>query len=307
MREQPISIEGVCNTGVLAGPEADQVAPPDLLIELPHGATRSLHFESLRGVLQGDYASELIKFFYTNTDIGSPETGVAVARGLLAERPELKIRILRSLIPRTFIDCNRAGEAQDDASADVAGQLPAYVTDPVDAATLGAYYQNYVTQAERAYAEVCGAGGHALIVHTYAPRSVSLEKIDGDVVAQLEQAWKPKNRRKWPKRPDVDLITAPPGGSSLAPPELVRAVREGYAEIGIEVAENATYNQHPNTLGARWSAMYPQRVLCIELNRQRLIKKWLPLEPLEVTPGRVRKMSAPLITAMATVLGCVPA
>ena len=57
MREQPISIEGVCNTGVLAGPEADRVAPPDLLIELPHGATRSLHFESLRGMLQGDYAS----------------------------------------------------------------------------------------------------------------------------------------------------------------------------------------------------------------------------------------------------------
>ena len=78
MKESPTSVEGVCNTGVLAGPEANRVAAPDLLIELPHGATRLLHFESLRGILKDTYADDLIKFFNINTDTGSPEVQVAL-------------------------------------------------------------------------------------------------------------------------------------------------------------------------------------------------------------------------------------
>ena len=307
MKTFPQSVAGVCNTGVLAGRDADPAAPPDLLIELPHGATRMLHYESLRGLLQGRYDDDLIGFFHVNTDVGSPEVAVAVARGLLAERPDLKVRILRSLIPRTFIDCNRAPNAHADLEADVTGQVPGYVTDPADVATLQAYYQSYTDQAQASFEEVCGAGGHALILHTYAPRSVSIGNVEAGIVAQLREAWLPKNRRKWPRRPDVDLITAPPGGGSLAPDALVEAVRENYAGIGIDVTENATYNQHPDTMGALWSARYPRQVLCVELNRQRLVHKWAPLEPLEVTPGRVKKMAGPLVRALATLPSAVPA
>ena len=46
MREQPTSVAGVCNTGVVSGAQADPQAAPDLLIEVPHGATRLLHNES---------------------------------------------------------------------------------------------------------------------------------------------------------------------------------------------------------------------------------------------------------------------
>ncbi|MCW0295090.1 hypothetical protein NIL11_27110, partial [Klebsiella pneumoniae] len=94
-------VKGVCNTGVVAGREADPHSAPDFLIEVPHGATRLLHYESFRGLLKGDYPDDLIKFFYVNTDVGAPETAVAIARGLLKSHPELKIRILRSLVPRT--------------------------------------------------------------------------------------------------------------------------------------------------------------------------------------------------------------
>jgi hypothetical protein len=37
----------------------------------------------------------------------------------------------------------------------------------------------------------------------------------------------------------------------------------------------------------------------VELNRQRLVRKWTPLEPLEVMPRRVAKMAKPLIAAVA--------
>ncbi len=306
MREQPKSVAGVCNTGVVAGAKADPRAAPDLLIEVPHGATRLLHYESLRGLLKGGYPDDLIKFFYVNTDVGAPETAVAVARGLLRGQPELKIRILRSLVPRTFVDCNRVpGGSNGDGR--VTPRVPDYVTDPADIATIGAYHQSYVAQAERAYAEVCGSGGQALIVHTYAPRTVDLSNIDGNIVERLAEAWQPKNRRRWSKRPDVDLITAPPDGGSLASPELVEEVRRRYKSIKIDVTENATYHLHPDTLGLRWSREYPRRVLCVELNRQRLVRKWTPLEPLEVMPKRVEKMAQPLIAAVAGTLQPVPA
>ena len=298
MREQPTSVAGVCNTGVVSGAQADPQAAPDLLIEVPHGATRLLHYESLRGLLQGDYPDDLIKFFYVNTDVGAPETAVVVARGLLARQPELKIRILRGLVPRTFVDCNRM-PGDGNGQAQVTPRVPPYVTNPVDVEMVTAYHQSYVAQAERAYAEVCGNGGQALILHTYAPRSVDVGEVEGNIVEQLTEAWLPKNRRKWPKRPDVDLITTTPGGESLASPGLVEEVRRCYKSIKIDVAENDTYHLHPDTLGLRWSQEYPHRVLCVELNRQRLVRKWTPLEPLEVVPRRVEKMAKPLIAAVA--------
>ena len=306
MRDQPTSVTGVCNTGVVSGAQADPQTAPDLLIEVPHGATRLLHYESLRGLLMGNYPEDLIKFFYVNTDVGAPETAVAVARGLLASQPELKIRVLRSLVPRTFIDCNRT-PGTSKGGAKVTPLVPHFVTDPRDIDTITAYYQSYVAQAERAYAEVCGTGGRALILHTYAPRSVDLDSVDGNIVEQLTEAWLPKNRRKWTKRPDVDLITTTPEGELLASPDLVEEVRRRYKSIKIDVAENATYHLHPDTLGLRWSQEYPRRVLCVELNRQRLVRKWTPLEPLEVMPRRVEKMTRPLIAAVAELLQPVTA
>ena len=299
MREQPTSVTGVCNTGVVSGAKADPQAAPDLLIEVPHGATRLLHYESLRGLLKGNYSDDLIKFFYVNTDVGAPETAVAVARGLLARQPELKIRILRGLVPRTFVDCNRMPQASGDGQEKVTPRVPHYVTNPADIDMVTAYHLSYIAQAERAYAEVCGNGGQALILHTYAPRSVDVGSIEGNFVEQLTEAWLPKNRRKWPKRPDVDLITTTPDGESLASPDLVKEVRRRYQSVKIGVAENDTYHLHTDTLGLRWSQEYPQRVLCVELNRQRLVRKWTPLEPLEVMPRRVEKMAKPLIAAVA--------
>jgi hypothetical protein len=304
---EPQSIPVVCNTGILAGKQAPPDGAVDLLIELPHGATKLLHYESVRGLLCDRYPDELTEFFHVNTDVGTPEAGVSIARALLKKRPEMRIRILRSLIPRTFIDCNREPLAKSDRGAGVTAQLPDYVRDERDIATLTAYHDAYVEQAEKAYAEVCGNGGLSLILHSYAPRSVAISHVDDSIVTQLRHAWSAGKAESWPRRPDVDVITTPPGGSSLAPDGFVAQLRLAYGEIDVEVEENHTYELHPGTLGHRWSARFPGQALCVELNRERLVEKWLPLQPLSVDAAAVAKMTAPLMQTLDKMLRPAPA
>ena len=75
-----------------------------LLIELPHGSTTTNDFKWYQKRLQGDYPPNIIDFFYVNTDVGSPEIAFEIAQQL---KDNYEIHILRSHIPRTFIDCNR--------------------------------------------------------------------------------------------------------------------------------------------------------------------------------------------------------
>src|SRR5262245_36015670 len=100
------SIPGVVDAILLHGPHADRDAPPDLLIEVPHGATKTEDFTSLAALLKSPLPDSLIDFFYVNTDAGAFELGEAVATKLLEAEPRRSVAILRCRIPRTFIDCN---------------------------------------------------------------------------------------------------------------------------------------------------------------------------------------------------------
>ena len=42
------SLPGVCEARLFRGAAAPAGAPPDLLVEVPHGATRAAHFEARR-------------------------------------------------------------------------------------------------------------------------------------------------------------------------------------------------------------------------------------------------------------------
>ena len=295
----PQSVPVVCNTGIVAGEKAKaKDAPPDLLIEIPHGATKLLHFESVRGLLRDSYDEDLIKFFYVNTDIGAPEAAVAMTRKLVALDPTRRVRILRSLVPRTFIDCNRAPQQGADKKAKVTAQLPDYIQDSRDIDTLRAYHDAYTEQAERAYAEVCESGGLAITLHTYAPRSVEITDLTHDIVSQLEAAWQPEQAKKWKRRPPVDLITTTDDGEDLSPAELVNAVKSRYQQCGIDAAENATYKLHSGTMGYRWAKRYAGQVLCVEFDRERLVEEWLPLQPMTVDRDAVDNFVDPLVQAL---------
>ncbi len=156
----------------------------------------------------------------------------------------------------------------------------------------------YQAAAARAYETVCGAGGTALILHTYAPRSVRLERVDEGIVAALRRAYEPSIYPTWDRRPAVDLITESVDGERLAPSAIVRAVRERYERIGVEVEENATYRLHEATMGHVRSVRYPRRVLCLEISRDLLADPFTPFEEMSISESKARRMAAPIAAAL---------
>ena len=101
------SIDGVAQVSVVRGAQAALDAVPRLLIEVPHGACRRAHYDACREQLGGTFPDQLEHFFHANTDEGAWELGCSAARQLVERRPELTVQLIRCLVPRTFIDCNR--------------------------------------------------------------------------------------------------------------------------------------------------------------------------------------------------------
>jgi len=267
----------------------------EFLIEVPHGATRGEHFDAVRGRLEGEYAAELKEFFFVNTDVGAPEVAAEIAR-LLTEAGRT-VCVLRGLVPRTFIDCNRDidGGLRGD---EMTPPLPGYVRHRGDIDTLTGLYRRYRDVARRAYERICGSGGRALMLHTYAPRSVRITRIEDDIMERLREAYEPERYATWARRPDVDLISEDSAGKLLAPRGLVDRVRNEYAAAGIEVAENATYRLHPETMGHVYSSAYPGRILCIEISRELLADPFTPFEEMHIAPDKVARMARPVTRAL---------
>lgn len=281
--------------------------PPDVLIEVPHGATAGAEFEATRRRLRGDYPPELVEFFHVNTDVGAPEVAWAVAERLAgAEGGSSSATVLRSLVPRTFIDCNRVLDAQGGKAllreSRLTPGLPEYVTHPDDVALLAGRHAAYTREAERAYQEVCAAGGLALILHTYAPRSVEIHDVDAGIVRALRAAYAPERYARWVERPAVDLITQGADGALLAPDSLVRRVREALQATGLEVTESASYRLHPQTAGWRHATRWPGCVLCVELRRDLLVPAFRPFEPMSVAPDQVERFARALAAAFTSEL-----
>lgn len=294
-------IPGVCERELVRGGGSDPGAPPDLLIEVPHGATEQRHYDALRGRLATPLPESLLDFFFVNTDVGAPECARALAQRITESAPgrTQSVVVLRCLVPRTFADCNRelgAGAAQLSRGG-LTAAIPGYVTDEADVRLLAGLHERYQEAAEREYERVCGGGGGtAILFHTYAPRSIELE-VDADVGRALRAAYAPDRSESWPLRPDVDLITETPEGQYLAPRRFVEAVRAGYERLGVTVGENETYRLYPGTTGHRHASRHPGRVLCIEISRARLGDPWEPFGPTRVSEARVRSMVGPLAEA----------
>jgi len=296
------SVPGVCHVDHVTRGDAVTDAAPDLLIELPHGATRTADFERVRRRLISDLPEDLSAFFYVNTDVGSYECAREVAKPLVgaASRHSIfrKVLILRSLIPRTFVDCNRVIERDDAIGGQMTPAFPDYVSAPEDRELLQGRHATYQAVAQAAYERTCGGGGMGLQIHTYAPRSVEIDRIDASIVDALRRAYEPAVFETWKRRPDVDIISEASDGTLLAPPSLVDALKRAYAGIGVDVQENATYSLHPETMGYRYSAQFAGRVLCIEINRELLADPFSPFEEMRIGPQKTRRMARPIAQAL---------
>jgi hypothetical protein len=142
------SVPGVIDVIQLSG--AARAGPsergPDLVIEIPHGATATSDFTALAARMQGRLPEDLVDFFHVNTDCGAPELAVAVAERVVADDPERAVTILRCRIPRTLVDCNRVldlDRAQYEAGNVAPGMFP-WVTEEADTIALRGLYERYV-------------------------------------------------------------------------------------------------------------------------------------------------------------------
>nr|HEX4317078.1 N-formylglutamate amidohydrolase [Kofleriaceae bacterium] len=290
----------------MAGVEIERIGPgaPRLLIEVPHGATRRSDYARVVGELQSALPVDLDHFFHVNTDEGAPEGALAIANALAPHG--IATIVARCTIPRTFIDTNRVVEAGASDGKLVAGMtpgLPGYITDPRDHALLTAMHAAYHAAVAALYAEACTAnGGLALQLHSYAPRSVGVEATDANIVAALHAAYEPAAYATWPERPPIDLIAATADGSFRCNPRLVAAVRAAYAAAGIRAEENATYHLHAITMGMHYARAFPDRVLCVEMNRGLLGEPFLPFAESPIDAGKVARLTAPLVSVLAAEL-----
>lgn len=291
------SVAGVVEVDVVRGARAE--GPPSLLLEVPHGATAAAHFHDLRARLRGVLPPGLDDFFFVNTDVGAPELARALAAAVVDADPRRSVLVLRCLVPRTFIDVNRVLDlsAADYKAGRVTPGVPPWIVEPEDHALLRGLYAAWHDVAQRAFEAVCEGGGCALMVHSYAPRSVDVE-VDAGIGAKMRRAYAPDVEPTWPLRPEVDLIVRDPDGNLRAPEALVDGIERALAGVGLTAARSATYPLHPSTTAYRHVTRWPDRTLCLEVRRDLLAEPFSPFEEMVVPRARAERIAAPIAAAL---------
>jgi hypothetical protein len=294
----PSSLSGVLDVETLRGTAAPLGAAPDLLVEVPHGATSTADFDRVAARLRSPLPPSLVDFFHVNTDVGAFERGAAAAARCAAAARARSALILRSRIPRTFIDCNRridATPAELKAGKVTPGLMP-WITDGEDRLMLRASHDAYVG-AVRAAVDGLAPGGAMVMLHSYAPREVAVE-VDADIVANLRRAYAPDVEPTWPLRPAVDVIARDPDGKSHAPAAVVAALTEALAPLGIAVADGVSYPLHPSTLAHGNVMRLPGRALCVEVRRDLLADPFDPFVEMRIGEAKVARLAGPFAAAI---------
>lgn len=301
----PHPVAGVAHVEVMRGTGAAPDDVPSLLIEVPHGADRAIDYGLLERQLQGTLPAGLADFFFVNTDVGAWALGRAIAERVIVERPHTVALLVRCLVPRTFVDCNRdldAGASGDLRQGAVTPGIPPYITHPADHALLRQLHARYISLTDDAYGVVMAAGGLAVVPHTYAPRSVGIARVDADIVRELHRVYSPELRDSWPLRAEIDLITRTPEGERRCPAGAVEALVEGFAAAGLGVHEGDTYTLHPATRAATLSERHPGRLLCFEARRDLVVEAWTPFAEMQADQEKVQRLAGPVASWLARAL-----
>ena len=274
---------------MVRGSGARDDAPYDVLFEVPHGATSTADFEAFAAQLEGPLPEGLVDFFCVNTDIGAPEVAEATAERLCDAHPRCIVAVVRSRVPRTFIDCNRRIDADPQtfrAGRVTPGVMP-WVTTGSDLAFLRERYDRYLTFV----AEAAGSlrpDGAMIWLHTYAPRSVGVE-VDMDIVSNIREAYASEVVTTWPLRPQLEVISRDLDGIDHAPAGVVDALREAALPRGWTVGDGDTYPMHPSSPCWDQVIARPGRTLCLEIRRDLLADPWEPFAEAQISPENVAR------------------
>lgn len=292
-------IEGVAEVTRVTGIRGS-VGPVTLLLDVPHGATRAADYQALVSKLKGSYDKGLVDFFHVNTDAGAPECAEAAAQLWAERRPGEQAVVLRSRLPRTFIDCNRIVDGA--AAPGMTPGVPPWVVDAQDLTALTALHARWRALTTKWWTEVCGGGGCGVALHTYAPRSVDVV-VDADIVANLRRAWSAEEVERWPMRPEVDLITRLADGTAFHPVGHVEAARRAFEDEGFVAEESRTYPLHPATLGFELARPYPSRSLALEVRRDLLSSPWSPFTEKRISPVVATRVGRAVVAWAESVIG----
>lgn len=301
--ENPVrSIPGVCDVIRFRGHDCAEGRAPDVVFEVPHGATLAAHFDELAGRMRSRLPESLRDFFFVNTDVGAPELAIETAEQFVEEATDRAAVVVRCLVPRTLIDCNRVVDHTTKPAASAAGAMtpgvPSYITDAEDLALLRSRHAAYHGVVAAAFESVLGAGGGlGLMVHTYAPRSVDVP-VDDRIVESLRDAYRPEKVGTWPLRAPVDLITTAPDGAFLADPALADLVEAGAKEGALEVARNGAYALHSVATAHAYAVRYAARTLCLEVRRDLLVPEFTPFAEMRTDAPKVARIAKILADAV---------
>ncbi len=302
------SIDGVAHVETLRGAACEPHAPADLLIEVPHGADRRAHFDAMKVRLAGTMPDGLHDFFFVNTDVGAWQLARATAEHVVQLDPTRTVRLIRCLIPRTFIDTNRRPgvDGGDLSKGAMTPGLQPYIHHPADQQLLRELHSRYTALVSEAMEAVCGRGGLAFVPHTYGPVSMGIDRVDDDIVEKLHWAMAPERADTWPVRPEVDLIHTTQKGDSLAPPGMIADLAERLQALSIEVAHGHTYFLHPASMGFVWCDRYPGQVLTLEVRRDLLVTAYEPFAELTCDPEAVARFARPMAASLVAALPARP-
>ena len=242
---------------------------------------------------------QLDHFFFVNTDIASPEIARAMAEALVEQEPQMSVLILRSLIPRTLIDCNRILNADDamTQAGKVTPGMPPYIQEPADIERLVAAHQAYQNAVAAAIDAVCSAGGRLLFVHTYAPRTVGISRVDEQIVTQLHWAYQPEQLVRWPIRPQVDFISKTPEGDTIVDTEWLEHCQEQLTDAGFQLGSGESYPLHPVTTAYHHAKRHPGQSICMEVRRDLLVSAFTPFEQMSAHPVKVHRVANAMVKA----------
>lgn len=294
----PASVPEILDVTVVAGSSAPAGARPDLIFEIPHGATNTVDYTRLEAKLTSPLPANLVDFFHVNTDAGAPELALAVAQRFVDEDPTRTAWVLRCRIPRTFIDCNRRVDASpaDFKAGKVTPGLMPWITTPEDRALLRERYDRYVALVNGAMTQLADDGAIVLL-HTYAPRTVDVE-VDADIVTNLRRAYEPEVEPTWPLRPQIDVIAHGSDGVDYTPTHVIDMLRVQLAKLDIAVADSATYPLHPSTLAWDHVQAHPGRAACIEVRRDLLASPFDPFVEMTIGGDKVDRLVPAFVSAI---------
>jgi N-formylglutamate amidohydrolase len=293
------STSGILDAHTVRGTDTDHEHPADLLIEVPHGATATVDYQTWAARLTSPLPSDLIDFFHVNTDAGAPELATVIAESLVAQDPTRVVTIIRCRIPRTFIDCNRRMDASatDFAAGRVTPGLMPWIVTADDRDNLRLAYDTYVAAVAAAAAQL-GPDGAMLLLHSYAPRTVEVS-VDEHIVTNLRRAYQPEIEPTWPLRPPIDVISRTIDGVEHAPAIVVDRLRTELAALDLAVAASATYPLHPSTLAWDHVMARPGRALCLEVRRDLLADPFTPFAQMSISAAKLTRLAGPIAQALA--------